>query len=162
MNNKVAKFFIPFVICMGFSNLQAQEVVLSANGNATGNTGTVSYSVGQVAYLTKSGTSGIITEGVQQPYEIIIPAGIDDKNGITLECYIYPNPASRYVKLKIENHEIKNLNCQLLNMNGLPLQQIKVESEESYIPMDDLAKATYFLIISENGKTLKTIQVIKK
>jgi hypothetical protein len=142
--------------------LQAQETIPSASGDASGNTGTVSYSVGQVAFLTKSGTDGTITEGVQQPYEILIPTGIEVEKGITLECLLYPNPANRYVKLKIEKHDLNNLSYQLYNMNGMLLQNIKIESEETFIPMEDLVKATYVLIIIENGKTLKTFQVIKK
>jgi hypothetical protein len=162
MKNKTVILFISILLYTMLSELQAQEVVISASGNATGIAGTVTYSVGQVAYLTKSGTTGIITEGIQQPYEIIIPISIEDKNGITLECYLYPNPVIRYVKLKINNHDIKKLSCQLFNMNGLFLQNIKIETEETYIPMDDLEKATYILTVAENGKTLKTFQVIKK
>ena len=162
MKNKTVRLFFSLLFVIGFSELQAQETILSASGNASGNTGTVSYSVGQIAYLTKSGTDGTITEGVQQPYEILIPTGIEVEKGITLECLLYPNPANRYVKLKIEKHDLNNLSYQLYNMNGMLLQNIKIESEETFIPMEDLVKATYVLIITENGKTLKTFQVIKK
>ena len=162
MKNKITKLFFAFLLGTGLSGLQAQETTGSASGNATGSDGKVSYSVGQVVFLTKSGTDGTISEGVQQPYEILIPIGIDDEKGITLECLLYPNPADRYVKLKIKNHDISNLNYQLYNMNGLLLQNTKIESNETFIPMDDLAKATYFLEITENGKALKTFQIVKK
>jgi hypothetical protein len=162
MKNKITKLFFAILLGIGLSGLQAQEVTLSASGDATGSEGKVTYSVGQVAFLTKSGTDGTISEGVQQPYEILIPIGIDDEKGITLVCLLYPNPADKYVRLKIENHEVSNLNYQLYNMNGLLLQNIKIESKETYIPMEDLAKATYFLKITENGKTLKTFQIVKK
>jgi hypothetical protein len=162
MKNKITKLFFTFLLGIGLSGLQAQETTLSASGNASGSDGKVSYSVGQVVFLTKSGADGTITEGVQQPYEILIPIGIDDEKGITLECLLYPNPADKYVKLKIEKHELNNLSYQLYNMNGVLLQNIKIESEETYIPMDDLAKATYVLKITENGKALKTFQIVKK
>lgn len=161
MKKNTAKFLIAFILCLVMSDLHAQESVLSGSGSASGD-GTVSYSVGQVFYLTKSGTDGAITEGIQQPFEILIPIGIDNDKGITLECLIYPNPVNRFVKLKIENHEIINLSYQLYTMNGLLLQNMKIESDETFIPMEDLAKATYILKITENGKTLNTFQVIKK
>jgi hypothetical protein len=161
MKNMTIRLIVAFLLGMGLSGLQAQEAILSSCGTATGD-GTVCYSVGQVTYLTKSGTNGTIAEGIQLPFEILIPIGIEDEKGITLECLIYPNPIDRYVKLKIENHAISNLNYQLYTMNGLLLQNMKIESEETYIPMDDLAKATYFLKITENGKTLKTFQIVKK
>lgn len=162
MKNIRTTFLFVILLASGLSGLHAQEATLSASGNATGSDGKVSYSVGQVAFLTKSGADGTITEGLQQPYEILIPIGIDDEKGITLECLLYPNPADKYVKLKIEKQNINNLSYQLYNMNGLLLQNIKIESEETYIPMDDLAKATYFLTITENGKVLKTFQIVKK
>jgi len=162
MKNKTARLFFSLLFVIGFSELQAQETILSASGNASGNTGTVSYSVGQVAYLTKSGTDGTINEGVQQPYEILIPTGIEVEKGITLECLIYPNPANRYVKLRIEKHEFINLSYQLFDMKGLLLQNMKIESEETFIPMEDLAKATYILKILEKGIALKTFQIVKK
>jgi len=162
MKNKIPQLFFVLLISLGLSGLQAQEIVLSSNGNATSSAGTVSYSVGQVVYLTKSGTNGTITEGIQQPYEILIPTGLEDEKGITLECLVFPNPASKYVKLKIENHDLNNLSYKLYNMNGLLLQNMKITSGETFIPMEDLKKATYFLLISEKEEVLKTFQVIKK
>lgn len=156
------KLCVAFLLGMALSGLHAQQTILSANSNATGSEGTVTYSVGQVAYLTKSGTDGTITEGIQQPYEILYLTGIEEEKGITLECLIYPNPANRYVKLKIENHDINNLSYQLYNMNGLLLQNMKIGSEETFIPMEDLVKATYFLIITEKDKALRTFQIVKK
>lgn len=156
------KLCVAFLLGMVLSGLHAQQTILSANSNATGSEGTVTYSVGQVAYLTKSGTDGTITEGIQQPYEILYLTGIEEEKGITLECLIYPNPANRYVKLKIENHDINNLSYQLYNMNGLLLQNMKIGSEETFIPMEDLVKATYFLIITEKDKALRTFQIVKK
>jgi hypothetical protein len=161
MKYKNPAVFIAFLLITGFTVLHAQEVMVTANGNAESSAGNVTYSVGQVAYLTKSGTDGIITEGVQQPYEITIPIGIDEKNGIMLECFIFPNPAIGYVKLKIVDHELKDLDCQLFTMNGFPIRHMKIENEETSIPMDDLSKATYLLTITENGHTLKTFQIIK-
>jgi len=156
------KLCVAFLLGMALSGLQAQQTILSANSNATGSGGAVTYSVGQVAFITKTGVSGTITEGVQQPYEILYMTGIEEEKGIDLECILYPNPASGYVKLKIENHEIKNLNYQLYNIDGLLLQNLKIENKETTIPLDELGKATYFLKVTENNKTMKTFQIIKK
>ena len=56
--------FCTVLLLLSIGALQAQEAVLSAGGNATGNGGSVSYSIGQVAY-TASGTNGTVTQGVQ-------------------------------------------------------------------------------------------------
>ena len=162
MKHKITKLFVAFLFTTGLLGLQAQDNTLSASGNATGTEGTVSYSVGQIAYVSKTGTSGMISEGLQQPYEILIPIGIEDDKGINLECILFPNPANWHVMLKIENQDIDNLSFQLYNMNGIQLQNMKIGSKETLIMMDGLEKSTYFLIITKNGKPLKTFQIIKK
>ena len=73
---------------------QAQEAVSAAGGNTFGSGGTASYTVGQVAYTTNSSASGTITQGVQQPYEILVATGVAEAKGISLECIVYPNPTN--------------------------------------------------------------------
>jgi hypothetical protein len=147
---------------MAPSGLQAQEAILSSSNNAAGIDGSVSYSVGQVAFITIGGGGGNVMEGVQQPYEILFMDGIDDAPGISLKCMVYPNPADAYVRLKIEDDAILNPGCHLFNINGVLLQDIKLESREVTIPMDDLSPATYFLAVYSNGKALQTYKIIKK
>ena len=48
--------------------VQAQKVVLPSGGNATGSGGSVSYSIGQIAYSYQTGPSGSINQGVLQPF----------------------------------------------------------------------------------------------
>jgi hypothetical protein len=162
MKNITVKLCTAFLLGITLPGLHAQQTILSANSNATGSEGTVSYSVGQVAFLTKTGVSGTITEGIQQPFEIFYMTGIEEEKGITLDCILYPNPANGYVKLKIENHEVKNLSYQLYNMSGLVLQDQKIESQETTIHVDELLKSTYLLKVTENNKALKTFLIIKK
>ncbi len=162
VNHKTIKLTVAFLFLVGLPGLQAQQAILSASSNATGNDGSVSYSVGQVAFIEKLGTTGTITEGVQQPYEILFMEGIDQEPGITVECIVYPNPANAYVMLKIENRNILPSNCQLNNMNGLLLRNINIEGDQTCIPMDDLVPATYFLTVFKNDKALQTYKIIKK
>jgi len=53
-------------------------------GNATGQNGRVSYSIGQVDFITVSGSGGTVTQGIQQPYEIFV-VGVEDNQDIRLE-----------------------------------------------------------------------------
>ncbi len=65
--------FLPLVLLSFIASLSfslAQEVIPASGGNATGSGGSVSYSAGQVFYLTHEGTTGSVNEGAQQPYEI--------------------------------------------------------------------------------------------
>jgi len=47
-------------------------------------------------------TSHAVAQGVQQPCEISIGTGIEEVEGITLQCSVYPNPATDILMLKIE------------------------------------------------------------
>jgi hypothetical protein len=49
----------------------AQREVLPAGGDAQGGSGSFSWSIGQAADLHYSGSDGFISEGVQQPAEIL-------------------------------------------------------------------------------------------
>jgi len=75
MKHKRLKLCALLLFGLGLTGLQAQESVNAAGGNASGSGGTVSYTVGQVVYTTKTGTNGSVAEGVQQAYEISDPTG---------------------------------------------------------------------------------------
>ena len=161
MKNKSTRLIAVFLLTIGLSCLYAQQAVLTASGNITGSNGSVTYSVGQVAFLTNTGTTGIITEGVQQPFEILIMEGIEEK-GITLECSVFPNPAGDFVKLKTDRHEIRNLSFRLYTLTGVLLQNNLIAGSELSIPMDGLVPGTYFLTVIENDNVLKSFKIIKK
>ena len=141
--------------------IQAQNSIPTSGGNASGAGGSGSYSVGQVVYTTNTGTNGSVAKGVQQPYEISIVTGIEEAKDISLEIMVYPNPATEFVKLKIENYEVQNLRYQLYDINGSLLQDNKVESNGTIIVMSNLVSATYFLKVTDNSKVIKTFKIIK-
>lgn len=154
-------FIILFLVLIGLTGF-AQQSILSSTGNISGTGGSVSYSIGQVAFSQHTWITGVVTEGVQQPYEIQIMEGIDQEQGIHLNCILYPNPADAYIKLRIENIQSGILTYQLINMEGLILKNDRIENIETNIQMADLASATYFLTVSERDKSIKTFKIIKK
>ncbi|MDP1621073.1 MAG: T9SS type A sorting domain-containing protein [Bacteroidales bacterium] len=162
MYRKAITLIIVSLLWTGFSALYAQQSILSTSFNAIGIDGEVSYSVGQIAFNTNIGADGTITEGVQQPYEILFMTGIGEESEIILKCMVFPNPANDNVRLKIEGQEILNPTCQLIDMNGVVLQDIKIVRNETTIFMADLAAATYFLTVFVDGKLLQTYKIIKK
>jgi len=150
-----------FLLCFGLFISQAQQVIITSGGNASGSGGSVSYSIGQVVYTKNTGTNGSSAQGVQQPYEISVVTGIDEAKDISLEIVAYPNPATDFIKLSIKNYEIENLRFQLYDINGSLLQDNKVDSNETSILMQDLKPSTYFLKIIQGKKDIKTFKIIK-
>lgn len=148
-----------FLLGFGMTVLIAQEAIPASGSNASGNGGSVSYTVGQVIYTTNTGTNGAMAQGVQQPYEISVVAGIADANGINLILSAYPNPVTEYIKLKADKTE--NLTYQLYDINGKLIENKKIESIETNIVMSNFVNAIYFLKISDNNKEVKTFKIIK-
>lgn len=66
---KQIPLLIPFLTFFGAAGF-AQSAIVPIGGDAQGNSGNVSYTVGQIAVESAASSNGSITivEGVQQPY----------------------------------------------------------------------------------------------
>jgi len=142
-------------------SLHAQNAIPASGGNASGAGGTSSYSVGQVFYTTETDTTGTITHGVQQPFEILVLTAIEEASEVILECSVYPNPTTNLLILKIGNYDKENLSYLLFDINGKHLEINKVMSGETQIEMENLASGTYFLKVFDKKKEVKTFKIIK-
>ena len=153
------KIITVMVFAIGL-NVNAQQATLASGGNATGTGGTVSYSIGQVADKTQTGTTGTITQGVQQPFEIVTLSGSEFVN-INLEAVVFPNPTVLNVTLKITNSDFENLNYQLFDLLGKLINEGKVTNEETIIDMERHPTSTFMLKVNAGAKQLKTFKIIK-
>jgi hypothetical protein len=159
--NYLLKLFIGVILSGSFLSIEAQNTIPATGGNATGTGGSVSYTVGQIVYTKNTGTTGSVSQGVQQPYEISVITSLETFKNINLETSVYPNPASDILKLKIENNDVENLTFQLYDINGTILQNNKVESTITDINMTNYVPAVYFLKVMQGKKEVKTFKVIK-
>lgn len=150
-----------FFLLLVLAKANAQQATLSAGGTATGSGGSVSYSIGQIDYVTATGTGGTATQGVQQPFEIVTLSG-EEFTEITLQMVVYPNPTSSFVNLKIDNYNYQDLNYQIIDLNGREIANQKITSSETSINLENLPNAIYLLQVNDNNKTLKTFKIIKK
>jgi len=149
------------VCCLYVVTVNGQSAISATGGTATGTGGTVTYTVGQVTYSTFTGTSGSVAQGVQQPWEISTVTAIEKTEGITLEMSVYPNPTGGVLKLTIRDIDDKNLRYRLFDMNGLLLQDKKIDSEETEISLQDYSSTMYFLRIANNKQDIKVFKIVK-
>lgn len=154
------KHNIAFLFLFGIMAMNAQQATVTSGGNATGAGGTVSYSIGQVADKTQTGTTGTITQGVQQPFEIVTLSGEEFEN-IQLEAIVFPNPTIANVTLKISNFSLENVRYLLFDITGKLLKDDRVSTEETIIDMERYPSATYLLKVNSNFNELKTFKIIK-
>jgi hypothetical protein len=140
---------------------KAQKNTVSAGGNATGSGGNVSYSIGQIDAYTSTGTGGIVTQGVQQPYEILIITGVNEQS-IHLYTNIYPNPVLDVLQLKVDNAKDKQLYYQLLAVDGKLITQSNIIADATLINMSELSAGLYLLKIYNSNQTeIKTYKITK-
>ena len=160
MEHKILRIvvFSIFFVLTGIA-VFAQSDIVPAGGTATGEGGTVTFTVGQIA-VQSQGEGGItLSEGVQQPYEIQT-IGIDNYPDITLNAVVYPNPTRGNVQLTMNNVQLEG-EVRVLDANGKLLFVKKIEGETTDIPMSDLAAGTYFVNVVSGKQVLKTFKVVK-
>jgi len=158
-NKRTILLFLVGCLCLVI--VQGQSTIPATGGNATGTGGSVSYSIGQIVYTTSTGAGGSVSQGVQQPFEISIVTALEKTEDITLECKVYPNPTKGVVRLVILSYENDNMRFKLHDINGVLLQDKRIEGKETDISMDDLSPAIYFLKVIIDNKEIKTFKVIK-
>ncbi len=162
MKRNKAYFLIFFITIISFAKSYSQESVTVSGNTATGTGGSSSYSVGQIAYTSQTGSGGHITLGVQQPYEIVT-LGNDNFSEINLVMSAYPNPTTNLLNLVISDGKWNNLSYQLSDMNGRIVQNLqKITASETQLPMQKFPQGIYFLAVNSDNATVKTFKIIKK
>jgi hypothetical protein len=155
------KFFALLVLNLLWSaETQAQESANSTGGDASGNSGTVAYSIGQVVFTSIEGSSGNETQGVQQAYKIT-NIGIEETE-LHISISAFPNPTTETLTLEISNYNNEALTYQLCDLNGKKLIQENIVAKQTHIDMCDMASATYFVyIVNATSKRIQTFKIIK-
>jgi hypothetical protein len=158
--------FTLFIFAMCQAELNAQSAVSASGSVALGSGGSVSYTVGQIAYSFYSDKAYSVTQGVQQPYEISITTSLGGANAITLTCEAYPNPVKTDLTLYIENYINENISYSLIDEVGKLVDFGKINLKRTIIPMDKYVEATYYLKVEQaadksSPKKTKVFKIIK-
>lgn len=147
-------------ILIGIQYCFAQSNTVVTGGNATGSGGLVNYTIGQIDYNNVNSAEGSASQGLQHAFEIST-LGVDNFPAITLNMLVYPNPTTSKVTLKIENYNSKDLTYVMCDLQGRQLLSKKIVRTDSEISLDQYPMATYFLMVLDQNKTLKTFKIIK-
>jgi hypothetical protein len=169
MNCVIFKPCLGLLLALVMSTVAAQQGVVSTGGEATGTTGNVSFSIGQVFFTIQTGPDGSAVHGLQQPYEISVITGTEEAEGIQLLVSAYPNPVTDRLTLKIDGIApecISLLEIFLFDISGKRIMRKQAEGLETSISMTYLPPGIYFLQVIETGdhivgSALKTFKIIK-
>ena len=147
------------VLLLFCSGLLAQEAVSATGGDADGSGGSLSYTAGQVTYVTALGSGGSLAQGVQQPFEIV--TGTDEVKWIDLAVSAYPNPTKDQLMLKVENEMLRGFSYHLYDMGGKLLASEEIEGPRTAVNMNNLEPSIYVLRILQDSKEIKVFKIIK-
>lgn len=150
-----------FLSFIGFVAIQsyAQQNTVSSGGIASGSGGSATYSIGQVAYTSSTGSNGNVIQGVQQPYEIY-SLGINE-SAFSFDLSVFPNPTTDVLNLTIKNFNGENLSYQLVDFNGKLIQSEAIKNEQTAIKLSDLPSAGYFIHLIESDQKIQSFKIIK-
>lgn len=148
------------LIIIAASGLRAQEVVLTAGGEAYGEEGSASYSIGQVFYQHYSGASGQVAEGIQQPYEVFTVTGLKPGTGLSLK--VYPNPASDELRIQADGVRFGELTARLFDLQGRLLEDRVFTNSEMSMMLGAYPSGAYLLRVSRLGEEVSVFKVLKK
>lgn len=160
MKNKKKYLLIALSVLATFAAARAQEHSIGAGGNSSSASGSVSYTLGQIDYHTTSGSGGEISQGVQQPYEFF-SISVEQEDGINLLMAAFPNPTTDYILLTIDHLENAELSFVLSDAHGKLLQQENNLLTSNQIQMINYPAGTYYLVVYDNLKELKSFKIIK-
>lgn len=141
--------------------IKGQQSIMSSGGNATGQGGSASYSVGQLLTVTSTGTNGSVAPGMQQPYEILVVTGIDDPAASSIDLIVYPNPTTDFLTLETDTTGFSSINYHLYNFDGKLLENKTNIGRQTKISMKERPAGVYFMKVGVLNKEMKTFKIIK-
>ena len=153
--------FRPFIkiLCLVLPcSLAAQADVLTAGGEASDPSGTVSFSVGQVAAGAFAGTGGSVQEGVQQPF---VDLSTSTPEGHPLRARLWPNPATGFLVIELSALPGPDLEYQVFDEAGRQLLSGPVSGPRTTLPIDRLAPGAHLMVLLEQGTVVGSIPFIK-
>ncbi len=153
------KLFITSLLFLIETVVLGQNSVNAVGGDVYNNTGSVSFSIGQLAIENTINTTGSISQGVQQAFEI--KTLNLDENKLNLSLSAYPNPTQTQLILNIGSYNSEKLKYNIVSSEGKLLSQGIIHTIETIIDLQQLPKAMYFIEVQDQSTKIQTFRIIK-
>ena len=165
MNKNKKKILTAALLMLPFLWAGAQSAIVPVGGDVRNATGSISYTVGQVAVQSESSNGGSISvaEGVQQPYEIQT-VGVNNHPEIVLNAKVFPNPTENQFQLSLNGFEILQggMCARLYDGAGKLLQNITITDDDTFFQIGHYATGAYLLEVMVGDRAVKTFRVVRK
>lgn len=147
-------------LCLISNRSYCQSNTVASGGNGSGSGGTVSFSIGQIDYISSAGSTGTINQGVQQPYEIFLTNGIDEF-GQNINVSIGPNPTIDILNIYV-NEQLDDIYFKLIDLNGKELSSKQKLNQHAQIDLSAYPVGNYQLSIIQYDKIIQSYKILKK
>lgn len=155
--------------CVSQNTQGSNEIMGNVNASgstATGSTGTVAYSIGQIFYTSIGITDYNVAQGIQQQDKasassLAGPVVIEES---TTSIVVFPNPTTDLVNISMKGLDFgkDQRSYTLYDNQGRLLQQDLIHQEETPVYLTNFSSSLYILQVFENGAVLKTFKILKK
>ena len=155
------------IICIlslfsSYFHLRAQTGFSTCGGDVSTVEHSISFSMGQVFYLSAFSTANYYSQGLQHSNLVSQPNGIEDLTDNNLLISLYPNPVINELHLKLKDLDMSGLNIKLYNSLGKMVMQTSFKTSEQILKMDNYASGIYMLVVSDNQIIRGFYKFIKK
>lgn len=159
MMKKKNGFIIILLLCA--LHVQGQQQVISSAGNFhSAASGSISWTLGELAIETLTTAGNILTQGFQQSRLTV--TGIGDIPTLDYEIVVYPNPASDHLIIRTDKEQHENLYYHLYDLSGKIVLQDKILESETTITVNHLKSAVYLLRIIDGTRQVRAFKVVKQ
>lgn len=155
---KTIKILICLLLCLNLT-VFGQQTCTSSGGDINSSAGSVSFSIGQVNYITSVGSGGSSSQGVQQVYDISVG---ENSKEMKLTLSAFPNPIMNYLLVKSDYDKYTDLNYMLFDAQGRIQLKGKFNAKEIMIDLRGLISELYILKIFNMNEEVSTIKIIKE
>jgi hypothetical protein len=142
------------------TGLSAQEVVATAGSTLSNANGSLSFTIGESIANTLINNNRAITQGFHQTN--ISVSMISELKDPEFSITAFPNPTEDVLTLKLGKEDVTGLQYLLFDINGKLLSQKNLESNQTSVPVNQLAQGFYILKVQAGLKELKTFKIIKQ
>ncbi|MFN5620898.1 MAG: T9SS type A sorting domain-containing protein [Flavobacteriales bacterium] len=136
----------------------SQTATLTAGGDATSASGSVAYSIGQIAIGNATNSTASVNEGVQQPYEFF--AVQIDEALQNLSVSLFPNPTLHEVVIQ-RPESAQDLTASIYALDGSLVQQLALSTNRTIVNVSQWSASTYLFQISNSKGNSSTYKLVK-
>jgi hypothetical protein len=133
--------FLPFII-------NAQQSINTLGSNIKTHSGSITYTLGQIDYISLENRDAWMNQGVQQPY-ISVTDAVHESEG----CIVFPNPTTGLLSFNLSDSKDISLNYQIYSVNGVLAGYGEKIKGTDRINISNIMPGIYIIkIISEKTK----------